>query len=887
MKPILVSRLHFISLSFLIMPHLFAADAAWNVDGAGSWTTAGSWNPATAPGSTVTTNSIDIATFNKNLTVGRAVTVDTNRNIGTITFDHSDAFAYTFSTAGNIVLSNGGIIQSAATNGNHQDAVVTRIDIQGDGGSASFSSNGTSSSSLLTIGNSASFGATSSVQGVSTAGNTTTLNLSGTSVGTGITNGTTNSIVGRIQNGSAGGKLAIVKSGAGTWRITGDNTYSGGTTTSSGILNVGRLTALGTGPVTNNATLELATGGGTITGLTTGLSGNGAVNLLAVSMGSASTNTTLTSLAGTYSGFTGTWNIGTGAAAGAGRATMNGASVSGSSVNVATHATVIVTAATTHNASLTLNGGDTGESFGQLRLEGGAIWAGGVSLAGNITGPGDGNIGANTGQSGTISGVISESGGPRSLTKVGAGTISLAGTSNNSYTGVTNVLGGALNIQHAGALGTTANGTVVSSGGRVELQGGISVSGEAISLSGNGGNFFGSLQSKSGSNNWSGNVTIAADQTRIGAATGSTLELSGAIDSGANVFNVTFRPQDPTSTVIVSGANSYIGSTSIIGGVVRASSLNKVVGGSSSSNFGAPVTVAAGTIAIGAGAAGTLRYTGTGETTDRVIDLAGTTFGATLDQSGTNLLKFTSDLTATGLGSKTLTLHTSSAGSGEISGAIVDNSVTNTTGVIKTGNGTWNLSGNNSYTGTTTVNAGKLVIVGSISTSITSVNTGGTLSGTGTVGTLNINSGGSLAIGNSPGTLNLVGDMTLAAGSISDFEINAFTSGGFDLALASLAGIQTVNFSGGTLNLLFQSGFNTEGSVKIFDFDIYAGTGFTTVNATGLASGYAATFDAANGIVTVVPEPAAAVLGSFGLLSLFRRRTSFLPAFDLNESSNV
>src|SRR6185295_9527821 len=107
-------------------------------------------------------------------------------------------------------------------------------------------------------------------------------------------------------------------------------------------------------------------------------------------------------------------------------------------------------------------------------------------------------------------------------------------------------------------------------------------------------------------------------------------------------------------------------------------------GGAASSNLGAPTTVANGMIALGATAtSGTLKYTGTGETTDRVIDLAGTTGGGTLDQSGTGLLKFTSAMTASGAGSKTLTLQGSTAGTGEIAGAIVNNSVVNTTAVTK------------------------------------------------------------------------------------------------------------------------------------------------------------------------------------------------------------
>ncbi len=102
--------------------------------------------------------------------------------------------------------------------------------------------------------------------------------------------------------------------------------------------------------------------------------------------------------------------------------------------------------------------------------------------------------------------------------------------------------------------------------------------------------------------------------------------------------------------------------------------------------------------------------TGTGETTDRVINLAGTTGGATIDQSGTGLLDFTSNLTATGVGSKTLTLQGSTSGTGEIDGAIVNNSTTNKTSLVKAGTGTWTLAASNTYSGTTAVNAGALLL---------------------------------------------------------------------------------------------------------------------------------------------------------------------------------
>jgi fibronectin-binding autotransporter adhesin len=191
-------------------------------------------------------------------------------------------------------------------------------------------------------------------------------------------------------------------------------------------------------------------------------------------------------------------------------------------------------------------------------------------------------------------------------------------------------------------------------------------------------------------------------------------------------------------------------------------------------------------------------------------------------------------------------------------------------GITKSGAGTMELSGNSSYTGATTVSAGKLVVNGNISTSNTTVQAGATLGGSGTVGAVTVQNNGILAPGNSPGTLTFTGDLTLDAGSISDFEINSFSLGNYDLAVAAAAGTQNVSFNG-ILNLFFQSGFSTVGSIKIFDFDGYSGA-FTSVIPTGLASGFTASFDNATGIVTVVPEPGAALLGGLGMLALLRRR---------------
>ena len=369
----------------------------------------------------------------------------------------------------------------------------------------------------------------------------------------------------------------------------------------------------------------------------------------------------------------------------------------------------------------------------------------------------------------TISSEIS--GAATSLTKAGAGILTLSGA--NTYTGTTTVSSGTLsvsNLQNAGvnsnigayatagaagiSLGgatlkytggtastnrgftTTGNATIDVPLGVTLTLGACTVTGGNVTAAGGGTVSLGAVTmgASKAFNTTTGNLTIASlamgtysviFDTSTGTGYGTTI--TGAVTGSGNVT----KTGATAGYLTLSGPNTYTGATILQKGSLSVSSLNSVNGGTpllASSSLGAPITVALGTIKMGTGTStpvATLVYTGTGEITDRVIDLAGTTAGATLDQSGTGLLKFTSwtgtanTFTATGAGSKTLTLQGSTAGTGEIAAVIPNYDATRLTSLAKAGTGTWTLSAANTYTGAITVgsatdpNSGTLTLRGS------------------------------------------------------------------------------------------------------------------------------------------------------------------------------
>ncbi len=483
--------------------------------------------------------------------------------------------------------------------------------------------------------------------------NTGTNTLSGTvALGSATLIGVTSGSDALTLSGIVSGANSLTKSGSGSLTLSGINTYSSGTTVSAGTLNAtGNAAALGTGSVsvTSGATLGVVNsiGSAIANNLTlngTGVGGNGALvntgtNTLsgtvalgsATSIGVTSGSDALT-LSGIVSGANSltksgsgsltlsginTYSSGTTISAGTLNATGNAAALGTGSVSVTSGATlgIVNSIGSTITNNLTLNGTGVGGN-GALVNTGTNTLSGTVALGSATT------VGVTSGSDAlTLSGIVS---GANSLTKSGSGSLTLSGI--NTYSSGTTVSAGTLNATgNAAALGT---GSVsVTSGATLGIVNSIgSTITNNLTLNGVGVSSNGALIN-TGINTLSGTVALGS-ATSIGVTSGSdALTLSG-IMSGAN--NLT---KSGAGSLILSGSNTYSGTTTISAGTLNISNISGLGNTSSTSvTSGATLDISfsngslGNTNAItlnGTGVSnnGALKISGTGNTLNNVLTL--------------------------------------------------------------------------------------------------------------------------------------------------------------------------------------------------------------------------------------------------------------------------
>ncbi len=659
------------ALALVLGQAAHAASSTWTSATSGNWSTAANWSATTIPGATSGTTNTDTATFNAS--AGGTVTVDTGRNIQNINFD-TNAGAYTFNS-GSLILSNAGAIQllstfaAASTSTETFNAPITLE------GTDTFSNN--SAKGTLVIKS-----AVSSDTGVSG-----TLVLSGSAT-------TGNVVSGVLSDGS--GTLAINKTGAGTWSLTGTNTYSGVTTITGGILST-----------------NLLANGGTASGI--GQSSNAAANLvinggtLQYTGGAASTDRNFT---------IGSSNAATIDASGTGALTVSGTAVY-ATANVASSLTLTgaSTALNTLSGILANNGTGltsvTKAGAGTWVLSGVNTYTGNTTIffqPGSVTGSliigGSGSLGAgsyagniavqtasfiyNSSANQTLSGTISGAG---ALTESGPGTLTI--TAANTFTGVTTVTAGTLVLGNNLALQDSALNT---SGGGV-----VSVTGFTTPTIGG---LTGTMNLASVITTGYSSITALT----LNPQSGISDTYSGVIADGAVGMTLT---KNGAVTQALNGANTYTGATTINSGVLSVSTL---ANGGTASGIGQSSSAAANLVFNG----GTLQYTGGTASTNRSFTI-GSGNAATIDASGSGALTLSGTAVfATTNVVSSLNLTGTSTAANTLSGTLVNNG-SGVLGISKTGVGAWQLTGTaNTYSGGTGVASG-LLSVGSSS----SIGTGG------------------------------------------------------------------------------------------------------------------------------------------------------------------
>ncbi|HAD12874.1 MAG TPA: hypothetical protein DCF33_10615, partial [Saprospirales bacterium] len=390
--------------------------------------------------------------------------------------------------------------------------------------------------------------------------------------------------------------------------------------------------------------------------------------------------------------------------------TMN-LTLSGASANTYTGTTSVISAALSISQDNKLGAAPGSPTPGALILEGGTFSASSsftlnANRGINIVSPGNATIGAAAGATLTYGGIIAGNG---SLVASSASTGTVVLTGANTYTGITQVVFGALSIGNGGTTGSipsTSIGLLDATAQLVFNRSDNITYSAVISGSGSVTKQGAGTLTLTNANTYTGATTISAGTLQLGTASERISNSSALTVNAGATFDLNGFSESVAS---LAGAGTV---TSNVAGAVTVAHV-----GNTNTTFSGVIQNGSGTVALTKAGTGTLTLTGantyTGNTSISAGTLSignGTTAGSIASASINNNGTLTFNLPA---GTYANTAVISGAG-----------------GVTKSGAGTLTLSGANSYAGTTSITAGTL-IAGSATAlgtgSLVSVSSGATL----------------------------------------------------------------------------------------------------------------------------------------------------------------